>query len=59
MDNAAACVTILNNSSALLDVLTGGVFEFQDQGRKGLNRIAVLQAFIQASGLLKPVCVLY
>jgi hypothetical protein len=59
MSYGAAIVTLLNADSTLTALLTGGIYEFEYSGRKGLNRIEVVQAYVQKTGLLKPLCIIY
>lgn len=46
-------------SAELLNILTGGIYVFQDSGRKGMNRIQTMEAYIKETGILKPTCVIY
>ncbi len=57
MTYASAIVTKLTADTTLMATLTGGVHDFSDVGRKGLNRLQVPGAYSEATGLLKPVAV--
>lgn len=57
MTYASAIVTRLNADATLMSYLTGGVHDFSDVGRKGINRLQVPGAYSETSGLLKPVAV--
>lgn len=57
MTYASAIVTKLTADTALMAMLTGGVHDFSDVGRKGLNRLQVPGAYNEQTGLLKAVAV--
>lgn len=42
----------------LTDVLTGGIYLFEDPGPKGINRIQISNAFSKQTGLIKPMAIL-
>lgn len=59
MGYGQAIVDILTADADLLNILTGGIYVFQDSGRKGMNRIQLMEAYIKENGLLKPTCIIY
>lgn len=59
MSYAQSIVDTLNANADLLNILTGGVYLFEDSGRKGMNRIQFMQAYFEETGILKPTCVIY
>lgn len=59
MSYSASIVALLNADATLVALLTGGIYGFEYAGRKGLNRIEVVQAYIKKTGLLKPLCIIY
>jgi hypothetical protein len=54
MSYADAIVTLLNADAVLTTLLPGGVHNFPEAGRKGLNRVQIPGAFDPKVGLLNP-----
>lgn len=57
MSFAETIVTTLNADVTLEAILTGGIHNFPDAGRNGLNRIQIPGAFDPKVGLVKPLCI--
>ena len=58
MDYTQEIVDILNASAPLVALLTGGIFNFNSVGRKGINPMALAQAY-DANNQLRPCCVVW
>lgn len=50
-------VTLLSADATLVNILTGGIYNYPETGRKGLTRLLTPVAYSDVTGLLKPVCV--
>lgn len=55
MSYVASVVTFLSADVTLTTLLTGGIHDFADAGRKGLNRLQLPGAYSDTTGFLKPV----
>ena len=53
MSTLAAIKTVLESDGTLLALATGGIWDFDETGREGLNRTTTPAAF-DANGILKP-----
>lgn len=49
--------TLLKADSTLLAILTGGIYEYPETGRKGLTRILTPTAFNETNGFVNPAAV--
>ncbi len=59
MTYAEQIVDLLLAESTLVTLLTGGIYIFEDSGRKGINRTQLKEAFSSVTGLAKPMSVVY
>jgi hypothetical protein len=50
-------VTLLKTDATLVALLTGGIYEYPDTGRKGLTRLLTESAFSAVGGLINPTAV--
>lgn len=57
MSYAQAVVDFLNTDATLTGYLTGGIWNFSDAGRNGLNRLQLPGAYDPISGFIKPVAI--
>lgn len=57
MSYAQAVVDFLNADVTLMTILTGGVYNFSDAGRNGLNRLQLPGVYDQTTGFIKPVAI--
>ena len=59
MTYAESIATILQADTALMALLTGGVYVYEDAGRKGINRVELVKAFSEQTGIIKPMLIIY
>lgn len=63
MNYADAVVAMLKANSTLVGLLTGGIYNYPEGGRKGINRTSLPAAYENAigatQGLLKPLAIVY
>lgn len=57
MSYADTIVTALKADTTLSNILTGGVWNYPDTGRKGLTRLLSPGAFNEGTGMVKPAAV--
>lgn len=57
VDYAQRVTDYLAADATLTALLPGGIHNYSDLGRKGLNRIRTLAAFDEQIGLIKPLCI--
>lgn len=57
MSFTSEIVSLLEADVTLMTILTGGVYEYPDTGKKGLTRLLSQRAFSEQSGLIAPCAV--
>jgi len=54
---AESMVTLCKANNPLMAVLTGGIYNYEDTGRKGMNRVVLPFAYNEQTGLVAPVAI--